>query len=181
MFTIIEYNDYRKEVQIKCLGYTSDLADAKSKLFRQAVDEYAGRYKDQEKIRHIILKRIDQTEYVSLTNPKRCQYQVVIIHASKPFTTRQFCERFLRKHTIPTSDVPVTQEWLLDNMETISQHFIDYYEEEDEEKDDEEEEEEEEDEEDEEDEDENGKGKEKCKWSVDRYTTVYAIAEINEL
>jgi hypothetical protein len=92
---------------------------------------------------------------VTLIGLNRLQYRVVIIDTPQPFTVQQFCQTFVRpskRRLFASNNDPLTQDWLLQNMATVAEHFIDYNEEEDE-----------------------------YKASVVRYSTVFAIAEINTL
>lgn len=158
MFVAVQYYDYRKEVQLKCLGYSSDLAHAKSVLLQQALQEYSQRYssKNNEHTRYIVFHKLEQTEYVTFANRPKWQYRPVMIYTSKPLTMRMFSKIFLRKHTIRSDEI-VTQEWLMENMDTFSDLFLDISEEELE--------------------DDN----EQVVKGIDKYCTVYAIAQVNEL
>jgi hypothetical protein len=173
MYTIIEFNDYRKDVVIKCLGYSSDLAKAESYLFTKVIDEYSKRYlsSSSSSSAYVILYKVMQTDYVSLMNPTRLQYRAAVIKTSAPLTTHRFCDMFLSRkgksiigkiESNQSNDL-LTQEWLTQNIATISEHFLDK---------------EYEDEEEEEDEDEDSQ---KIVQEINKYSSIYAITQIEEI
>jgi hypothetical protein len=136
MFAVVTFYDYRKEVKIDCLGYSHNIESARKALFHNAVDTYRKRYNSSSKTyksRFVILKKIDQTEYVTL-NGELCQYQAVIISSKEVMTKHRFCEFLLRKDTFnidDNDDQDLTQEWLNDNMAVIADNLFEFgYEEE---------------------------------------------------
>ena len=177
MYTLIEYNDYRKEVGISCLGYCSTFEQARCAVFRNATRSL----RCLGATTFLIIYPESQAEYVALeksyNDQKLWKYKV------KTFTLREgvneisiakFCSLFLTKKgrklmkdvmkssSIPSADSPLTQEWLNTHMEIISANFLDYneawtYEEENENEED------------------------NIIGDIDHYSSVYAIVETKEI
>lgn len=176
MYSIIEFNDYRKEVQIECVGYCSDWEKTKQALFRRVVEEYSKR-SNSAAYTYVVLEKVDQTEYVYLDHKKKWQYRAVVIRATSPVTIGKFSKMFLTTKKNRSNDSPLTQEWIMENMDEICSKFYLYeeYEEEDDE-------DEEEDDDHKNDKKDNKDKKEKTrKPEAVRYSTIYAIVEINEI
>lgn len=190
MFTIIEFNDYRKEVYVGCLGVSSDMEKAQSYLVKHILEEFSSRDEKEKENenRLVVIRNVDRTEYVGVSqrHKTRYQYGVTVIQTLKSLTVQQFCERFMfihpRKRLFPveTLSTKVTQEWLVQNMKTISKHFIVHLEYEEEYEDDDEEDYEEDYEEDDEDDDKKIK-KEKIIESITNYDSIYAIVPVDLL
>lgn len=161
MYTVVTFNDYRKEVQIECIGYSPNLETARAALFRNAVETYRKRYNvyyssetTARKSRFVILKKVDQTEYVTL-NDEICQYQAVIISSKTVLTKHRFCELLRRKDTFiieDNDDQDVTQEWLNANMAAIADNLFEFEEETDD-----------------------------GEIGFDRFSTVYGVVKIEEI
>lgn len=177
MYSIIHFNDYRKEVDIECVGYTSDFVKTKSSLFKNAIVNHT-KYRCNNDNKFCILYKNLQTEYVSLTKSypeqKLWKYRLAEIHIkpSVTLTIGKFCKTFMTQHGIKSihdyknvKHLTLTQEWMNENMDVISEHFLhidDFGDDYDFEEDFENEE-------------------DKMIKSVERYSTVYTIVEMKEI
>ena len=174
MFTVIKFDDYRKDIMIQCLGYCTDFEKTRSIMFAHAVNAHSSRGGDNDLQTYVVMERPETTEYVYMKHDKRkWQYRPVVIHATAPLTIKQFTKTCLGGKGIKGAnpDDIVTQEWLNQNMSVIAERFwyCDELDDEDEDED-----------EDDEDSKIDRKGNKVPKIEVTFYCSIYAICEICE-